>query len=76
MSELNENMTTLSGLVNPQVVADVVGEKLTDAIQFLPCARSTASWKAIPAVRSPSLNTPTSAMRWTSPKAAKSRSKS
>ena len=39
MSELNENMTTLADLVNPQVVADVVDEKLTDAIQFLPLCK-------------------------------------
>lgn len=36
---INENATLLSDLVNPQIVADLVDEKLTDAIQVLPlCA--------------------------------------
>ena len=34
-----ENTTVLNDLINPQVVADLVNEKLTDAIQVLPlCA--------------------------------------
>ena len=35
----NENLTTLGDLINPQVVADLVNEKLGEAIQVLPlCA--------------------------------------
>ena len=33
------NTTTLANLVNPQVVADVVDQNLTDAIQFLPLCK-------------------------------------
>lgn len=33
------NTTTLSNLVNPQVVADVVDQNLTDAIHFLPLCK-------------------------------------
>ena len=41
MAETNVNLTNLTDLVNPQVVADVVDERLTDAIQFLPL------WKVV-----------------------------
>lgn len=39
MAETNANLTNLTDLVNPQVVADVVDERLTDAIQFLPLCK-------------------------------------
>ncbi len=39
MAEVSVNLTNLAGLVDPQVVADVVDEKLTDSIQFLPLCK-------------------------------------